>query len=199
MIKIKIAMKRLGSVIMIALAAWLLQACSNSTKNRSDAIADTTTTVSVNTPKTAGPVEIGDAQFAFEAADGSMAEIELGKLAIQKGENKRVKNFGAMMVKDHTKANDKLIALAKTKNITLPSAPDANEQKVINMLSKKSGKDFDEAYISDMIDNHQKDIKEFQFASKNCSDPDIKAFARKTLPVLKNHLDAINTVYESMK
>ena len=192
-------MKKLGAVIMMALTAWLLQACNSSTKNSSAVIADTTSAVTGNIPKIVGPVEVGDAQFAFEAADGGMTEIELGKLAIQKGENKRVKNFGAMMVKDHQKANDKLITLAKTKNITLPSAPDANEQKIINMLSKKSGKDFDEAYVIDMINDHQKYIREFQFASKNCSDPDIKAFARKTLPVLKNHLDAINTVHESMK
>jgi len=192
-------MKNWGLVIMIIISAWLLQACSSNEKNDSKANADNTTAVKDTLTKPGTPVEKEDAQFAFKAASGGLTEVALGKLAQQKGENLRVKNFGMMMVKDHTKSDNKLMVLAESKNITLPASPAAADQKVIDELSKKSGKDFDEAYVSDMINDHKSDIKEFVYASKNCSDPDLKAFAAKTLPILKNHLDAINTIHDSMK
>jgi putative membrane protein len=187
-------MKKLS--IIIALSAWLLQACSSHTKS-SD--SDTTTAIKDTATRMVLTPEKEDVDFATEAASGGMAEVELGKLAQQKGQNKRVKRFGAMMVMDHSKTNDKLAALAITKKITLPNAPNAAGQKIIDELSKLSGKDFDKAYVDDMIDDHKNDIKAFERATKICRDPDIKAFAAKTLPRLKAHLDAINAVHDSMK
>jgi putative membrane protein len=190
------AMKNWGLVIIYA---WLLQACSGNVKNDSTADADSTAALKDTLTKPGAHLEKEDAQFAFKAATGGLTEVVLGKLAQQKGANIRVKNFGMMMVKDHTKANNKLMALAKSKNINLPASPAAAGQKMIDELSKKSGKDFDEAYVNDMTNDHKSDIKEFEYASKNCSDPDLKAFAAKTLPVLKNHLDAITIIHDSMK
>jgi len=192
-------MKNWGLTIMMAISVWLLQACSGNVKNDSKADADSTAALKDTITKPGAHLAKEDAQFALKAASGGLAEIALGKLAQQKGENIRVKNFGMMMVTDHTKANNKLMVLAKSKNISLPASPAAADQKVIDELSKKSGKDFDEAYVNDMINDHKSDIKEFVYASKNCSDPDLKSFAAKTLPVLKNHLDAINTIHDSMK
>ena len=192
-------MKKLGLLIMTLITVWLVQACSGNVENDSKADADSTATLKDTLTKIGIPLEKEDAQFVFKAASGGITEVVLGKLAQQKGENLRVKNFGMMMVKDHSKANSKLVALAKSKNIDLPTTPDADDQKVINALSKKSGKDFDKAYVSYMINDHKNDIKAFKYASENCSDPDLKAFAGKTLPVLKNHLDAVNTIYDSMK
>ncbi|GAC1311958.1 MAG: hypothetical protein NVSMB24_32550 [Mucilaginibacter sp.] len=140
-----------------------------------------------------------DLDFATEAASGGMTEVELGKLAQQKGHNKRIRSFGAMMVMDHSKANNKLATLAAAKKITLPTRLNEADQKVIDKLSKLSGKDFDTAYVNEMIDDHKNDIKAFEAATTHCKDPDIKAFAIKTLPVLKAHLDAINAVHDSMK
>ncbi|HEY2582732.1 MAG TPA: DUF4142 domain-containing protein, partial [Mucilaginibacter sp.] len=137
--------------------------------------------------------------FAVEATNVGLAEVALGKIAEQKGVNRRVKNFGRMMVTDYTKANDKLTGLAKNKNIALPAAPDADRQKKIDELSKKSGTKFDQAYVNYMVDDHKKAIKTFQDAAKNCADPDIKVFAYKTLRVLQKHLDAVNTIHDSMK
>lgn len=90
-------------------------------------------------------------------------------------------------------------ALAKSKGIALPIAIDTKEQKVKDDLSAKSGADFDKAYVSNMIDDHKEDIKEFEDASKNCKDAYLKAFAVKTLPVLKMHLNAIQKIHDSMK
>ena len=192
-------MKRLGHIILIASAMPFLQACGNKTKNSSTAKADSIDILRDTAAKQAVNVEKGDGQFAVEAASGGITEIELGKLAEQKATDRMVKNFGAMMVKDHSKADDKLQALAKAKNINLPNGPSAAEQQVIDKLTKLSGRDFDKAYISDMIDVHKNDIREFKYASKNCNDPDIKHFATKTLPVLQNQLDAIKEVNANMK
>ena len=192
-------MKKLLIVTMIFVTACLLQACSGNVKNDSEPDADSTVGLKDTLPKPGAPIEKEDAQFAFKAASGGLTEVALGKLAQQRGENIRVKNFGMMMVKDHSKANLKLAALAKSKNIILPASPAADDQKMLDELSKKSGKDFDKAYVDDMINDHKNDIKEFIYASKNCSDADLKAFAAKTLPVLKNHLDAVKTIHDSMK
>lgn len=189
--------------MMIALSAWLLQACNSHTKGSggttADGAAKDNTAVKDTTTRMVVTPEKEDVDFAAEAASGGMTEVELGKLAQQKGHNKRVKSFGSMMVMDHSKANNKLAALAAAKKITLPNVPNATGQKVIEKLSKLSGKDFDKAYVDDMIDDHKNDIKAFETATKHCKDPDIKAFAAKTLPVLKAHLDAINAVHDSMK
>ena len=196
-------MKRLGFGFLI-LTLWMAQACSGNNKNDTSASTDTITNAdSLNALKNSQPEanikpEDQDLQFTVDAASGGLTEIELGKLAQQKGSNKRVKNFGAMMIKDHSKSNIKLMKLAKSKKIAIPTVPLNDDQKIIDELSKKSGSDFDKAYVADMIADHQKDIREFENASKNSNDPDIKAFANKTLTILKNHLDAINTINSSM-
>jgi len=103
-----------------------------------------------------------------------------------------------MMVKDHGKANNKLMAMATAKKLILPTAPGADEQKMLTELAKKSGNDFDKAYVSMMIDDHKNDVSDFTSASTKIQDPDIKAYAKKTLPVLQKHLDAINAIHDSM-
>jgi len=192
---------------MIALAALLFQACNSNTKNASttdstaakDATAVNGTANKDTSAKMNAAADTGDVNFAAEAASGGMTEVALGKIAQEKGVNARVKKFGSMMVMDHSKANDSLKALAARKNITLPAAPNAKDQAAIDKLSKLSGKTFDDAYVSDMIDDHKHDVKAFEDAAKNLKDPDLKAFATKTLPVLKTHLDAINGIHDSMK
>ncbi len=192
-------MKKFGLLLMMLITVWLVQGCSGNVQNDSKADADSTAALTNTLTKQGMPLEKQDAQFAFKAASGGITEVALGKLAEQKGQNLRVKNFGMMMVKDHSKVSNKLLALAKSKNINLPTTPGAADQKIIDELSKKSGEDFDKTYVADMINDHKNDIEEFHYASENCSDPDLKAFAGKTLPVLKNHLDAINTIHDSMK
>ena len=182
-------------VITIMLA---INACKNN-KHDSVAKADSLNKVKDTTSKLSIAVEKVDAEFTVKAANGGMAEVELGKMAQQKGVSKQVKNFGAMMVAEHGKINDFIRALAVTKNISIPKTPGADEQKVISKLSGKSGKDFDKAYIDEMIYDHKADIKLFETAAKKCLDPDAKSFAVKTLPLLQEHLDAISAIKDSMK
>jgi len=129
-----------------------------------------------------------DATFVVNAANAGMTEVQLGQLAQQKGTMKDVKDYGAMMEKDHTAAGDKLKALAAQKNITLPSTISNDMQKNVDDLQKKSGKDFDKAYISMMVDDHKKVISQFEDESKKGSDADIRAFADSTLHTLRHHL-----------
>jgi putative membrane protein len=193
-------MNKLTYFTLIAGMVALAQACSG--PKDSKASADSANTAKGDTAKkdsSAAAVDPQDAKFAVAAANGGMAEVELGQLAQQKAVNAKVKDFGEMMVTDHSKANDEMKALAKSKGITLPVTIDADEQKVKDDLSAKSGADFDKDYVSNMIDDHKKDIKEFEDASQNCKDADLKAFAVKTLPTLKMHLDAIQKIHDSMK
>lgn len=193
-------MKKISLLLVTIAAAGLLQACHSNKDSK--ASADSANTAKADTAKkdsTASAVDKDDAKFAVAAANGGMAEVELGTLAQQKAANQKVKDFGGMMVSDHSKANDEMKALAKSKGITLPDSIDSKEQKVKNDLSAKTGADFDKAYVNNMIDDHKEDIKEFEDAAKNLKDPDLKAFAVKTLPTLKMHLDAIQKIHDSMK
>lgn len=135
------------------------------------------------------PVDKDVADFAVEAANGGMMEVELGKIAQQKAGSQRVKDFGAMMVQDHSAANDKLKSLAQAKNITLPGTIGNDAQKDIDDLNKKTGMDFDKAYMNMMLSDHKKDIKSFQKAA-DLKDMDVRNFAVETLPTLQKHLDS---------
>jgi len=158
------------------------------------ALKDTTTKAAGGVMK----VDKDDADFAVKAANGGMAEVAMGKMAQQKGMSQEVKDFGAKMVTDHTKANDNMMALAKQKNITLPAAISNDEQKKMDDMGKKSGKDFDKAYVHEMVDDHNKDVKDFEDASKNLKDADLKAFATTTLPTLKMHQTMIKAIDKKM-
>jgi len=129
-----------------------------------------------------------DAKFAQEAAIGGMAEVEMGKLAVQKAQNDQVKQFGQRMIDDHSKAGDELKALASKENITLPTEIDAKHKATINKLSALSGAAFDHAYMSDMVKDHQHDVADFQKEASNGSNTDLKGWASKTLPTLQDHL-----------
>ncbi|MDP9007578.1 MAG: DUF4142 domain-containing protein [Pseudomonadota bacterium] len=135
-----------------------------------------------------------DATFYKHAAEGGLAEVELGKLAQQKSQNQSVKEFGAMMVKDHSAANDKLKSVAVSKNITLPTSPSIGQMATKAKLEVLSGQTFDRSYIKGMIKDHQEDIAEFNKEASAGRDPDAKAYARATLPTLKAHLKRIQSI-----
>jgi putative membrane protein len=194
-------MKGLRGVIAALLLAGVLQACNHRQPQNYNKLA--VDTDGDTTPDTAAKlhmvIDTGDTHFVITAMNGGTAEVLLGRLAIKNGKSKEVKNFGAMMVKDHSKANYKLLKLIKDKNITLPSLPDEQERALIDKLSQKSGSDFDRAYVNLMMDDHKEDVKEFTLETKQLQDPDLKNFAIKTLPILQNHLDEINAIHDSMK
>jgi putative membrane protein len=138
----------------------------------------------------AAPAGIAPADVAFlqKAAEGGLAEVKLAKMVQGKAENGDVKAFAARLERDHTAANEALTGLAAGKSVTLPTAPAKTLAALEARLSKVSGAAFDRAYVAAMIDDHRKDIAAFEKAALHAADPEVKAFAEKTLPTLKDHL-----------
>lgn len=129
-----------------------------------------------------------DRNFIMDAAMGGMMEVELGRVAAQKGATDAVKQFGQRMVDDHSAANNELMSIASNKGITLPAELDAKHREHVTKLSGMSGADFDRAYVKMMVSDHEKDVSEFERQGTRGADPDLKAFASKTLPTLQEHL-----------
>ena len=134
-----------------------------------------------------------------KAAQGGMAEVELGKLAQSHASNDAVKNFGKRMVDDHSKANDQLKSIAAKENVTLPTTLDAKDQATMDRLAKLNGAQFDRAYINDMVRDHRTDIAEFQREADHGSDPAVKQFASSTLPTLQEHLRLAEDAQKQVK
>jgi putative membrane protein len=195
-------MKKLSSVLMIAITVLAFQACNNGAKD-SKADADSINAAKDTSTKIAPTGQIAvdkdDAKFVVTAANDGMAEVDAGKIAEEKAHSSGIKKFAAMMVADHSKAGDELAAIAKIKNIALPLAPDADAQKMADKLAKDQRKDFDKDYVNMMVDGHEKAVKLFTDASQNLKDPDLKAFVIKTLPTLKMHLESIKAIKANMK
>lgn len=175
-----------------------LQGCISNKKDDSTNNADSMN-VQKATPDSVNIVDLDDANFAINAANSNMAYIELGKLAVKNGLDKRIKNFGAMMVKDHSKSNAMVQKIAQLKRITLPTVISTDKLDSIATLTKKSGKIFDNAYITILIGCYEQDIKTFHNASENSIDPELKKFAAKTLPALKRQLETLTIIRGSIK
>lgn len=138
-----------------------------------------------------------DKDFIEKAAAGGMMEVQGGKLAESKSQNADVKSFGSTLVKDHSAANEELKTLAQSKGVTLPTALPKHEQGELDKLGK--AKNFDHEFIEHNVKDHKKDVKEFEKASKSAKDPDVKAFAAKTLPTLQSHLQQAESLEKSLK
>lgn len=132
-----------------------------------------------------------DAMFIKKAANGGMTEVELGKIAAEKGQSQDVKDFGNRMVKDHSKANDELKEVAGKMNAKVPGKLNAKHKGMVDQLSALSGAEFDKAYVKAMIKDHEQDIAEFEKASKEVKNADLKKFIDNTIPVMKEHLEMI--------
>ncbi len=122
----------------------------------------------------------------------------MGRLAVQRAANADVKEFAQQMIVDHSKAGEKLKALAQQKRVTLPPKilPQAHQTK--EKLSKLSGADFDREYVKTMVAMHEKDVAAFGAFAESATDADVKTFAAATLPTLKHHLEMIRTLAKSM-
>jgi len=139
-------------------------------------------------PVMAQSISPADKTFATNAASGGQAEVTLGQLAVQNATSPEVKAFGQRMVTDHTQANQALLQIAQQKGLTIPNQPDAADRTTAERLKTMKGPAFDRAYMSDMVQDHQKDVAEFRQEAETGTDPALKAFAQKYLPVLQQHL-----------
>lgn len=140
-----------------------------------------------------------DAEFAVEAADAGMLEVQLGTLALTKASSPQVKQYAQMMVDDHSKANEELKALAQTKNITLPTTLSNESQRIYDNFNEKTGNGFDKDYIDQMVKDHRDVIDEFEDEAKEGNDPEIKSWASAKLVALQNHLQEAERLQETLK
>jgi putative membrane protein len=142
----------------------------------------------------ASTVSAADQGFILAAAQGGMTEVKLGELASKNGKRDDVKEFGQMMVKDHTAINDDLKSLAAQKGVTLPDSLDAKHQGMVDKMAALTGSAFDDAYIAAMIKGHKQDAKAFKSESAATTDANIKSFLDKSIPVVEAHLQHITTM-----
>jgi putative membrane protein len=150
-------------------------------------------------PVRAADVSKADAKFARQAAVGGMMEVQLGEIAQKQAAATDVKEFGALMVKDHGQAGTELAGIAKTEGIKLPEKVGEKMQASMDKLAKLDGKAFDRAYVHAMVKDHTKDVAEFKEATKTLTDPALKAFAEKVLPIIEGHLEKIKAIEAAMK
>lgn len=131
-----------------------------------------------------------DVAFMKQAAQNGHAEIEGSRLAVEKATNTQVKGFAQQMVDDHTKAAAELSALAASKDLKLPDSPSVMQKAKLKLLSSSKGDKFDRRYADDIgVKAHEDTVALFQKAATQAKDPDVKAFASKTLPTLQHHLE----------
>jgi len=130
-----------------------------------------------------------NAKFLVDAAEINLKEIHLGQLAQQKGATLHVKELGKMMEEAHAKSQKDLIALADSKNITIPKTPSEDSNDTYTKLNDKSGNDFDKEYTDKMVSAHKDAIDVFEEAVKDSNDTEIKNWAKTTLTDLRKHLD----------
>lgn len=160
---------------------------------------DTSTRAQSNAPRAASSEKLsrGERKFVEEMLEGGLAEVELGKLAQDKAQNGDIKKFGQRMVEDYSKAGDELKRIAEAKGIKIPAEPDRSHRRKVDDLQKLSGADFDKKYVGDMVKDHEHDVKEIQKMAKDAKDPEVKAFAEKTAPVLEEHLNQVRQLADA--
>ena len=191
---------------IVAIALSLATGCTPTTphdQNTSEAPPATTLPVQATespsprvSPTASGQNNLSslDKQFIKEAAQGGLAEVQLGQLASKRAVSKAVKEYGQRMVQDHTPVNNQLKQLANQKGVTLPTTIGTQNQQVKQRLSKLSGAKFDRQYMNHMLKDHQKDVSAFQKEAQQGQDTDVKAFAAQVLPTLKEHLQEASSI-----
>ena len=130
-----------------------------------------------------------DVKFVKHEAAAGMAVVKTAELGVKKADSAEVKAFAEMLVTDHTKANEELKALATTKGVELSNVIDPKNAEAFQKLEKFSGVEFDKNFVADVISGHKKCISNFETASTDSKDVEVKAWANKMLPGLKAHLE----------
>jgi putative membrane protein len=134
--------------------------------------------------------------FMKKAIQDDLAEIQIGKLAEEKGTNKSVRKFGKKLVTDHGQNLRKAKSMAHSIGVKPPNAPNATQEATYNNLTNLSGLQFDRQFAERAVQAHRKDIKEFQRRAEK-SGP-TAAFAGQTLPTLEQHLRIAQSLSRSM-
>ena len=145
----------------------------------------------------AGDQTMTDKMFVHKALEGGMAEVELGQLALTKTSDPDIKNFAQKMVDDHTKLGDDMKGVAQQVGVKVPTKLSKKDEAIKAKLSALDGTAFDQAYIKDMVKDHEQDEKEFKDESQMAAIPAVKQAATKGEHVIHEHLEMITQIAES--
>ena len=189
------------AAVALSALTLIIWACSNETKDSVEK-ADSANTAKIDSPGvTNEPLKADEesASFMVRAADGDMTEVQLSQMAQSKAADAKVKGFAAMMLQEHSAANDQVKMLANQRNVTLPDSVSADNKKKAGDLNKKSGKAFDKAYMDAMVKDHEGAVDLFENSAGKVNDTDVKTFINNTLPKIKMHLDSARVIRKSLK
>lgn len=187
-------------VLVFICLAFIVWGCNN---EATDSVEQADSANAAKMDQTQQPLAIttdeASTNFLVNAANGGMAEVQLGEAAIRKASNPSVKAFGTMMVQEHSAANEKVKSLATQRNVTLPDSISNEKKREMDKLMEKSGSDFDKDFIKKMVNDHENTIDLFENASDKVSDPEVKTFVSNTLPKLKMHLDSAKAIQKMLR
>ncbi len=181
--------KHFPHIIGAATVALLLAAAPSYAQTTSAGTTDTTARTSDAAAARSGTISKNDQEMMEDLAEANLAEIETGKMALDKSQSDSVKKFAQQMIDDHTTALTELQKLAQSKQVTLPEEPDLQHKGIATALKVLSGATFDKQYIARVgVGDHQRTQKLLQKIQRTAKDPDLKAHAQKTLKVVSQHL-----------
>jgi putative membrane protein len=143
---------------------------------------------SASEPQKAAGLSKQDRQYFRDMAQANLAEVETGKLAQQQASSGEVKQYAERMVEDHGRMMQEQERMAGAKGLQMPTQPKKEHQAAVQKLKKAKGEQFDRAYMSQMVQDHEKTLKLVQQAAKNAKDAELKAMAQKAEPDIKEHL-----------
>jgi putative membrane protein len=182
----------------LGFTALIMLACNNQPADPVEK-ADSTNEARQDQAADVSQTKENTSAFLIKAADGGMAEVQAGKLGEEKATHNQVKKFAALMVEDHTAANNEIKALASKLNISLPQAPSEENMKKTADMGGKTAKDFDKDFMDMMVSDHKKTIDLFKDASDDNIDADVKAFINNTIPKLEEHLAKADSIHKTLK
>ncbi|MBC7835055.1 MAG: DUF4142 domain-containing protein [Phycisphaerales bacterium] len=164
-----------GKAVILAACACLLGACHN---DRDDDRRSGTAERAM---------EKSDSAWIQDVAQGGMSEVRLSEMATTQAQSEEVRRFARRLVNDHTNANNDLRTVARGEGVTLPGTLDTHHREMAQNLARSNGTDFDRGYLRMMVDNHNKTVEKFEAAAAGASDAEVRAFAERTLPTLREH------------
>ncbi|HEV7239666.1 MAG TPA: DUF4142 domain-containing protein [Thermoanaerobaculia bacterium] len=187
-----------------AVALILLAACQaenrsglpeTETTGTAQSVQETSTASATTTGESGGTLSAmtpADKEFVVKAGMGGLYEVQAGNLALQNASSPAVRSFAQRVVTDHSKANAELAQLATAKGVALATELTGEHEAAVDHLATLSGAEFDKAYMQHMVADHAKDVAEFEKASTSATDADLKGWAGRTLPILREHAKLAN-------
>ncbi|MFN2377371.1 MAG: DUF4142 domain-containing protein [Candidatus Binatia bacterium] len=148
----------------------------------------------------AGLLPAADKQFMIDAASGGIAEVEMARVALTRSNSTAVKEHAQVMINDHTQANDELRRIATAKGVTLADVPNPNHKAMVDRLRDTPTSDFDKTYVREAgVQAHREMQTLYRNESSSGLDPDLKAFAARTLPAVETHLKHSERLEEELR